>query len=93
MARAVPSKAGSAGKAGNASKPYNFRLPPAACQFLEEQAQASGESKTQVVVEALECLHQRQREELMAQGYQEFAQWNSALAESALPAAREALPE
>ncbi len=74
------------------SKPYNFRLPPHAYEFLEEQAQGSGESKTQVVVEALECLQQRHQEELMAQGYQEFAQWNSDLAESALPAAREALP-
>jgi len=75
------------------SKPYNFRLPPAAFEYLEGQAQATGRSKTELVVEALECLRQRQQEALMAEGYEELAAWNRELAEQTLASAAEALPE
>lgn len=84
MARALPRPG---------SKPYNFRLPPAAYEYLEEQAGDSGRSKTDVVVEALACLRERQREALMAEGYQELAAWNRELAEGTRGAGNEALPE
>jgi hypothetical protein len=84
MTRALP-------RAG--SKPYNFRLPPVAYEYLEEQAQSGERSKTEVVVEALACLRERQREALMAEGYRELAVWNRELAEGTLSAGNEALPE
>lgn len=55
------------------SKPAQFRLPPWAHEFLAQEASAANTSKTDVVLEALDCLKQRRFEESMKQGYIEMA--------------------
>lgn len=56
------------------SKPAQFRLPPWAHEFLAQEASATGTSKTDVVLEALDGLKQRRFEESMKQGYIEMAE-------------------
>ena len=60
---------------------------------VEERAATTGSTKTEVILEALESLRQRETEELMAQGYIARAVENRALAESGLKAAEESWPE
>jgi hypothetical protein len=75
------------------TRPAQFRFPEWAQLFVEERAAATGSTKTEVVLEALECLRQRQVEELMAEGYAARAAESAGLAETGLKAAEEAWPE
>lgn len=75
------------------TRPAQFRLPEWAYTFVEERASASGSTKTEVVLEALECLRQREIEELMAEGYAARASESRKLAEVGLRAAEESWPE
>jgi hypothetical protein len=52
------------------SKQTQFRLPPWAVEFIERAAEQRKTSKTQVVLDALECLREHELEELMAEGYE-----------------------
>lgn len=56
------------------SKPAQFRLPAWAHEFLAQEASATNTSKTEIVLEALDCLKQRRFEESMKQGYIEMAE-------------------
>lgn len=56
------------------TKPAQFRLPRWAHDFIAQEASASGLSKTDVVVEALEAFKRKRFEELMAEGYIEMAE-------------------
>ena len=47
-----------------------FRLPEWATELIEQVAEERRISKTQVVLNALECLRERELEELMAEGYE-----------------------
>jgi len=60
------------------SKPAQFRLPAWAHEFLAQESSASGTSKTEVVLEALETYRRKRFEDLMAEGYIEFADENLA---------------
>lgn len=75
------------------SKPANFRLPQWALDFLERTAEERQESKTQIVVEAVACLRDRELAMLMEEGYREMAEEARTLAEGSLSAAAETLPE
>lgn len=69
------------------------RLPDPVARYLERRSRELNETKTQVVIRALDCLRQREFEALMAEGY--AAQEAEALeaAEAMLPAGAEFLPE
>jgi hypothetical protein len=73
--------------------PSQFRLPAPAREFIEQRAAERGITKTEVVLEALACLREREIEERMAEGYRFRAKEHRALAEEGLLAAEEAWPE
>jgi hypothetical protein len=75
------------------NKPANFRLPQWVLDFVEHRAAERNESKTQVIVEAVACLRDREIAALMDEGYREMAEETLATSEAALPAAIETLPE
>jgi hypothetical protein len=75
------------------SKPANFRLPQWALEFLESKAEERHESKTQIVVEAVALMRDRELALLMEEGYREMADEAHALAEGSLSAAAETVPE
>jgi predicted DNA-binding protein len=75
------------------TKPVQFRLPAWAREFLDEQSRQAGTTKTEVVVEAIECLRDKELAALMAEGYRELADLNEELAEESIGIAGEALPE
>ena len=55
------------------TRPVQVRLPEAVDDFLTEVARERGESKTSVVIEALDCLRQQVLERRMEAGYRELA--------------------
>lgn len=57
---------------GTPSRQTQFRLPPWALEFIEQAAHRRQTTKTQVVLDALACLRERELEELMAEGYDEL---------------------
>ena len=73
--------------------PSQFRLPVAAREFIDARAAERGITKTDVVLEALACLREREVEERMAEGYRFRAQQHRSLAEDGLLAAEESWPE
>jgi hypothetical protein len=75
------------------NRPVNFRLPQWVLEFLESRAKERNASKTQIVVEAVSCLRDRDLAALMEEGYREMAEDSRATAEASLPAAIETLPE
>ncbi len=79
--------------ARGASTPVNFRLPDWVVSFLATRAEALHTTKTQVLIEAVACLRDRDLQTLMAEGYRDRGDELLELSESALPAAAETLPE
>jgi hypothetical protein len=75
------------------NKPATFRLPQWVLDFLESRAEERRASKTEIVVEAVACLRDRELEALMREGYREMAEESRATAEASLPTAAETLPE
>jgi hypothetical protein len=75
------------------SKPATFRLPQWALEYLDRAAAERHESKTQIVVEAVALMRDREMALLMEEGYREMADEARALAESSLSVATETLPE
>ncbi|NTU72159.1 MAG: hypothetical protein HGB10_10125 [Coriobacteriia bacterium] len=75
------------------TQPAQFRLPQWAHLFVAERAAAAGSTKTEVILEALECLKQRDVERLMAEGYAERAAEDREFAASAWATAQEGWPE
>jgi hypothetical protein len=55
------------------TRPVQVRLPEAVDDLLSELARERGESKTSVVIEALECLRRQDLERRMEAGYRELA--------------------
>jgi predicted transcriptional regulator len=55
------------------TRPVQVRLPKAVDDLLTELARERGESKTSVVIEALECLGRQELERSMEAGYRELA--------------------
>jgi hypothetical protein len=55
------------------TRPVQVRLPEAVDDLLTELSRERGESKTSVVIEALECLRRHDLERRMEAGYRELA--------------------
>lgn len=55
------------------ARPVQVRLPEPVDAFLAALAQERGETKTEIVVEALECLRQQLIERRMEAGYRDLA--------------------
>jgi len=75
------------------NKSATFRLPQWVHDFLDRKADEEQESKTEIVVEAVACLRERELAALMAEGYREMAEDSLAMAEANLPVVVETLPE
>ncbi len=75
------------------TRPAQFRFPEWAHLFVAERSAATGATKTEVVLEALECLRMRDIEGQMAEGYIARAAEERELAEVGLKAAEESWPE
>lgn len=75
------------------SRPVNFRLPEWVIEFLGSRAEAQHQTKTQVLVDAVGCLRERELAALMEEGYRDRAEESLEMAETTLPAAVETLPE
>jgi hypothetical protein len=73
--------------------PVNVRLPEWAFEVVEKRRESTKESRTDVIVAAIDCLREKEIRELMAEGYREQAEDAHAIAESMLSAAAEILPE
>jgi hypothetical protein len=74
-------------------KAATFRLPQWALDFLEHKAEERQESKTQIVLEALALMRDRELAMLMEEGYRETADESRTSAEGSFAAAAETLPE
>ncbi len=70
-----------------------FRLPLWVNEYLEERAVRSGRTKTDLVVEAVACLRDREQAEAMERGYREQAAPAAEIAETTVAAAPEVLDE
>ena len=73
--------------------PVQVRLPDAVNDFLTQLAVDRHDSKTQIVVEALELLREHLLEEQMEEGYREIGDSQIELAKAMQPLVAEALPE
>lgn len=71
------------------TKPAQFRLPQWAHEFLAQEAAATGATRTDVVIDALEALKQKRFHDLMEEGYrvcgeiilEEVREWDATLAD------------
>ena len=69
------------------------RLPDLLSEYLDRRARESNETKTQVVISALEYLRRHEREELMEEGYRAMGEFDRALAEADMGSGAESIPE
>jgi hypothetical protein len=71
------------------TKPAQFRLPVWAHDFIAQEAGATGVTKTDVVVEALDAYREKRTQERMVEGYielrdvmlEEVREWDDTLAD------------
>jgi predicted transcriptional regulator len=75
------------------TRPVQVRLPESLDAFLTGLADERGESKTRIVVEALECLRQQLLERRMEAGYRVLAGEQDHLVQAGLEAALPAVPQ
>lgn len=73
------------------SKPSQFRLPHWAQEFLVRESAATGATKTDVVLEALDDLRRKRFEEALAEGYIAMADGHAAEARAWEPALSDGL--
>ena len=64
--------------------PFNVRLPDWALQYINQRAFATGTTKTDVLLEALQALKVQDREALMRKGYAEMREIDKLIAEESL---------
>ncbi len=64
--------------------PFNVRLPDWALEYINERAVATGTTKTDVLLEALQALKVQDREALMRKGYAEMREIDKLIAEESL---------
>jgi len=76
-----------------AAKPFNVRLPMWAIEYLEERSAETGETKTQLVIDAISCLRAEHVRALMREGYEEMREIDRRMAEDDLAAGAKCLPE
>ena len=61
--------------------PFNVRLPDWALHYINERATATGTTKTDVLLAALQALKLQDREALMRRGYSEMREIDKLIAE------------
>ena len=64
--------------------PFNVRLPDWALEYINDRAVASGTTKTDVLLEALQALKVQDREALMRKGYEEMRDIDRLMAEESV---------
>jgi hypothetical protein len=74
-------------------KPVQVRLEPAAREFLVQTAEERGQTQSEVVTEALNCLREQQVEALMEEGYRTLGESQQAISEAGLTAALPIIPQ
>ena len=74
-------------------KQLSVKLPESLFIFVDSKAAQEHITKTEVLIDALTCLQQRDLDALMAEGYREMAEEGRRLAEASLFAAAETLHE
>jgi predicted DNA-binding protein len=79
--------------AGQTTRQAQFRLPMWVNDYLEQLAIRTGRTKTDVVIEAVACLRERNQAESMEVGYREQAALSTDIAEEAIAVASEVLDE
>lgn len=75
------------------TRPVQVRLPEKADAFLSGYAETTGKTKSDVVVEALDCLRRRQIELQMEAGYRELADDQNAVVTAGLAAGLSSIPD
>jgi len=75
------------------TRPVQVRLPGPVDDFLTALAHERGESKTQIVQEALECLRQQLLERRMEAGYRDMAGEQQQIVEAGLAASLSTIPD
>jgi predicted DNA-binding protein len=75
------------------TRPVQVRLPESVHDFLTALAHERGESKTQIVQEALECLRQQLLERRMEAGYRDLAGEQQQIVEAGLAASLSTIPD
>lgn len=75
------------------TRAVQVRLPEPIDAFLAALAEERGETKTQIVVEALECLRKQLVERRMEAGYRELAGEQRQLVTAGLAASLPAIPD
>jgi len=75
------------------TRPVQVRLPEPVDDFLTGLARELGQSKTQLVVEAIECLRQQLLERRMEAGYRELADEQGQLVAAGLAVSLPAIPD
>jgi hypothetical protein len=84
---------GAAAMTRTPTRPVQVRLPGPVDDFLTGLAHERGESKTQIVQEALECLRQQLLARRMEAGYRELAGEQSELVAAGLAASLPTIPD
>jgi hypothetical protein len=79
--------------AGQTTRQAQFRLPLWVNDYLEQRAMQGSRTKTDVVIEAVTCLRDRDQAEAMERGYREQAALNADMAEVTVAVAPEVLDE
>ena len=75
------------------TRPVQVRLPEATDALLSGLARELGRSKTQIVIEALECLQKQRLERQMEAGYRELAGAQAQIINAGLAAGLMAIPD
>ena len=75
-----------------AKAPVQVRLSAPVREFLAQAAKERGETQSQVVTDALNCLREQRVEALMEEGYRKLAESQLALVEAGLAAALPIVP-
>ena len=75
------------------TRPVQVRLPEAADALLSGLAHELGRSKTQIVIEALDCLQKQRLERQMEAGYRELADAQAQTVIAGLVAGLPAIPD
>jgi len=79
--------------AGHTTRQAQFRLPIWVNEYLAQRATRTGRTRTDVVIEAVACLREREEAESMEVGYREQAALSTDIAEEAIAVASEVLDE
>lgn len=79
--------------ADHPSRPAQFRLPAWAQEFVARESSDRGVSKTDIVLDALDCLKRTRLQEDMKRGYLDMAEEDARMARGWEPALMDGLED